>query len=154
DVVREMEQIAKKRKITAKSGYLLLGSFFNPPTREGIFEFLEQYATQIADLKKPIFVGGFGSSPYQEEIENRGVKFVGEVTKDQLQELYETTSGAICYQTWGSGALTRISEYLNASIPVYANDFACRSYRRQVGIKPIENLFEDHKSQIDAVSED
>jgi hypothetical protein len=81
-----------------------------------------------------LYFGGFGSEPLKKLAVGNDVVFKGAMTDEELAEMQAGIRGAVVYQSDGSGALTRISEFLLADVPVVVNSHAARSYYNLPGI--------------------
>jgi hypothetical protein len=138
DIRERMERIREKRKDTKKEGFLLVGTANNPPTMRGMEEIIRRWPSLRSEEK--LYVGGFGSEPLKELCVGKNVVFRGQMTDEELDELQAGIRGAVVYQSDGSGALTRICEYLLADVPVLANSHAARSYYNIPGIVEFKNV--------------
>jgi hypothetical protein len=70
----------------------------------------------------------------KELCDGKEVVFKGTLSDGELDRILTHIRGCIAYQTDGSGALTKICEFLMAGIPVIANSHAARSYYDVPGV--------------------
>ena len=120
-----------------KDGYILLGTAHNIPTLEGMFEITQKWAAS-EDLKdKNLYVVGYGTEKIGELLGSgagENIKIYGGVEEETLHMLLKQVKASIVFQNNGTGALTKIAELLIASVPVFANHHAARSYHNIEGI--------------------
>lgn len=129
--IRDKRSERKTRHQQRQKQLLLLGTFYNPPTRNGYIGLINQ----IKHLNNvEINVAGSGSEQLREIFAQKNIRIWGTVSIPQLHELLITCDQALIHQEPTSGALTRIPELLLAGIPILANDTAARSYYDQDGI--------------------
>lgn len=127
-VKEQCDKVAELRKQSAKDYYLMLGSAINPPTRIGMEEVLNAWDNSI-----PLVVAGFGTEQLKKH-ESGEIRIIGGVLDEQLLDLQVHCKALIVNQPATTGALTRIEEFLKASIPIYANENSIRSYQNRNGI--------------------
>lgn len=135
DMQMRMLSIREQRKTAKKEGFLLVGTANNPPTMKGMREIIENWSSisKLLDGAK-LYVAGYGSESLKDLANHDSIIFRGTVTSDELDELMSRTEACIAYQLEGSGALTRIPEFILAGIPVLANSHAARSYYGANGV--------------------
>lgn len=146
----ELEQIRRARALrrTPQRRLMIMGSAHYPPTYEGmryLIETITRSGLLCGDMAVDVL--GFGSHRLQPICQSPGIDFHGAVDKLHLYELMKDTAAAVVYQHSGSGALTRIPEYLAAGIPVLANPTAARNYEHLPGVA----LFRDDEELIERV---
>lgn len=125
---KQCDKVAETRKQSSKDYYLMLGSAINPPTRIGMEEVLKAW-----DISIPLVVAGFGTEQLK-QYESGEIRIIGGVVDEQLLDLQVHCKALIVNQPATTGALTRIEEFIEASIPIYANENSIRSYRGRKGI--------------------
>jgi hypothetical protein len=79
-------------------------------------------------------VAGFGSELLKDFADGENVVFKGPLSDEDLDNMLVKIKGCIAYQGDGSGALTKICEFLLAGVPVLANSHAARSYYNTPGV--------------------
>lgn len=127
-IKEQCDKVAEARKQSSKDYYLMLGSAINPPTRIGMEEVLNTW-----DHSVPLVVAGFGTEQLK-QYESGEIRIIGGVVDEQLLDLQVHCKALIVNQPATTGALTRIEEFIEASIPIYANENSIRSYRGRKGI--------------------
>lgn len=136
-----MGAIREVRKSTAKRDYLLLGTALNPPTLHGMLNVLNSWQTFGKESADRLIVAGFGTAHLADCCSlQHGVIFKGALDDSELDEILSTCKGTLIYQEHGSGALTKICEYLCAGVPVLVNFHAARSYHNLPGVLEYESL--------------
>jgi hypothetical protein len=123
----------------ASKQLLLLGTFYNKPTRDGYIHILNKIKKYPA---VQIHVAGFGSEQLKTTYNQKNITIWGSLNDQELQELLITCDYALIHQEPSSGALTRIPELLIAGIPILANNMAARSYFELDGIRVYNNIDE------------
>jgi hypothetical protein len=132
---QKMKTVREKRKKAEKKDFLMIGTANNPPTMAGMRELMKNWKPNIkTGMKEKLLVGGFGSESLKELADGEDVVYKGVLTDDELDKILTNIKGCIVYQNDGSGALTKICEFLLADIPVLANSHAARSYYHLPGI--------------------
>jgi glycosyltransferase involved in cell wall biosynthesis len=135
DIRERMMDICEKRKVTEKEDFLLIGTAHNPPTMKGMEQIISQWSSINKALEGArLLVAGYGSEPLKELCDGQRVVFKGTLSDEDLDRILMRIKGCIAYQEDGSGALTKISEFLLAGIPVVANSHAARSYYDVPGV--------------------
>lgn len=129
-VQAEMDAIREARKTSEKKYYLLLGSAINPPTRQGMEEVLQMWKRKEAIL----VVAGYGTEVLA-GYTNETIQILGAVSQEKLTDILVGAKALIINQPPTTGALTRIEEFLQAGIPIYANESSVRSYWNRSGIQ-------------------
>jgi hypothetical protein len=135
-------EIRKQRELKDKVSYpknlLLLGTFYNPPTRRGNIELIEH----IASLENiTINVVGFGSEILN-NLNLKNVKVWGSVSNEKLKDIIIENDAVLLHQEPTSGALTKMSELLIAGIPIFANYISGRTYHNTPGVNVYFNFSE------------
>lgn len=142
-IEERMSRVREKRKNTVKKGFLLLGTAGNEVTLNGmaaVIDFWNNHKNKIKNEK--LLVAGYGTSALLKVNRSDAIDFLGELSDEQLDERLSSVRAMICYQEFGSGALTRIREMLTAGVPVLANHHAARSYHGCQGVSEFSR-FED-----------
>ena len=116
---------------------LFFGSLGNMPTRLGLELLLDNWAERqlLKNTGYELVVTGFGSEDFLEYAEPElGIRVLGPLSNEQLDNQLATAASIVIYQGKGSGALTRVNESLVAGVNVLANEHAARSYRNLSGV--------------------
>lgn len=154
DIRKRMERIREERKVTSKGDFLLIGTANNPPTMRGMEEMVKRWPFLSGTLGgAKLYVGGFGSEPLKDTVDNQSVIFKGAMSDEDLDKLLCTVKACVVYQSDGSGALTKICEFLLADVPVVVNSHAARSYYNLPGIvefRHVDDLGEAVKKMIES----
>ena len=139
-----MHAIRDARKTTQKRDILLIGSVGNMPTMDGMVKFLNDWQEAVGSNgnKDKLIVAGFGTEKLQECVNNNEVVFKGALSDSELDQLLAQVKAAVVYQENGSGALTKICEFLIAGIPIFANQHAARSYYNMQGVVEFNDIDE------------
>lgn len=135
-----LEKVRSRRESSTKADFLLLGTVHNLPTMVGMKRVLSTVAGNDLLRDDKLVVAGYGTQQLEGFTDDPGIEIRGEVTDEELDDLMVTTKGCIVYQESGSGALTKISELLTASVPVIINSHAARSHHNLPGIFEFESL--------------
>ncbi|MFO7606143.1 MAG: hypothetical protein R6W72_07585 [Desulfurivibrionaceae bacterium] len=125
--------------------FLLLGTFYNPPTRLGMLKLVRHFAQKQnqRDLPYEIHIAGYGTEKLREAIDiPKGVQLHGEIEQSKLEMLLSDINGVIAHQPATTGCLTKIPEMLIAGIPLLLNANSARSWHGWPGIHIYENLTE------------
>lgn len=135
DTLDRMLNICEKRRGRRKEDFLMLGTAHNPPTMAGMREVMTRWSDINREMSNSrLFVGGFGTEPLKELADSKNVVYKGAMTNEELAEMLCKIKACIVYQGDGSGALTKICEFLLAGVPVLANSHAARSYYNMPGV--------------------
>lgn len=121
--------------------YLLaLGTFSNPPTRQGMLDIVD-FCIQTGCPAK-IIIAGFDTGEILRLCENlpENITVLGAVTPERLEELLVGCRAVLVYQKCGTGALTRLIELCIAGVPVLANTTSLRSHQNIRGFVPFDDL--------------
>lgn len=130
---QRLEAVRQRRAGTRKRGYLALGTAGNKATLEGMKALLSYWKGPDNKLGgDPLWVAGFWTKKYLSP-PGAGIELLGEIGDASLDDLLASAKALICYQEFGSGALTKIREMLLAGVPVLANAHAARSYHEYEG---------------------
>ncbi|MES1951267.1 hypothetical protein S4A8_10436 [Salinisphaera sp. S4-8] len=121
--------------------FLIMGSAYYPPTYEGM-RYLLRLIIDSGVLARGITIDvmGFGSERLRQDCDATGIRFHGAVSDAAMFDLMAVTTAAIIYQHHGTGALTRVVDFLLAGVPILANPAAARSYEHLAGVSV---FFED-----------
>jgi hypothetical protein len=135
DIHDRMLGIRQKRMGSIKEDFLLVGTAHNPPTMKGMQEIMGLWGSLSGSLGGArLYVAGFGSEPLKDFADGKDVVFKGPMSDEDLDNMLVNIRGCIAYQGDGSGALTKICEFLLAGVPVLANSHAARSYYNTPGV--------------------
>jgi len=134
DVHERMLAIRNSRTSAGKD-FLLVGTANNAPTMKGMQEVMQKWGSLNKSLAGArLFVAGYGSEPLEAFADGEKVIYKGVLSDADLDALLSDIGACIAYQEDGSGALTKICEFLVAGIPVLANSHAARSYYNVPGL--------------------
>lgn len=141
-IAKKMLEIRVEREKREKSGLLLIGSFNNIPTKEGMLKVISFWKKiGYALTGERLMVAGFGTDSLKAD-EHEGIEVLGTVEEGALGGLCAGIKACLCYQEKASGALTKIPEMLMAGVPVIANTRAARSYYNTEGLFEMTSLEE------------
>jgi glycosyltransferase involved in cell wall biosynthesis len=121
--------------------YLIFGSFFYEPIRQGLLDILK--VLNSIDVK--VKISGFGSNAIFELIDyplNSNIEIIGESTPQELNQLLTNCKGVIVNQAMSSGALTKLKELQIAGVPVILNDASTRSFKNVNGFYVFHDFVE------------
>jgi len=133
--IRLEKQVLKdeKKKI------LILGSAANPPTKLGMINRINYFKNNDHTLNE-IIVAGYDTEQLKGLSDNKkNITFLGEVSNDVLFELLSEIDALLIHQPATSGALTRITEFLIAGVPVIANFDSARNFYGSEGLYVYNN---------------
>jgi len=135
DIRDRMLSLREKRKNREKEGFLLVGTANNAPTMKGMQEVMQRWSSinKSTDCGR-LYVAGYGSEPLKDFADGKDVIFRGALSNEKLDALLANIKACVVYQKDGSGALTKICEFLLAGIPVLANSHSARSYYNLPGV--------------------
>jgi glycosyltransferase involved in cell wall biosynthesis len=134
ETLDRMLKMRQKRSGSPQKGFLILGTANNPPTMAGMVDMIKQWPEINKTVNSDLFVGGFGTESLKELAGGKGIIFKGVMSDEELDEMLWRIKACIVYQGDGSGALTKICEFLIAGVPVLANSHAARSYYNVPGV--------------------
>lgn len=130
DVQQFLNDIKLKRQIIRRNEikrFLMLGTAYNPPTRMGMEMLIE--ILNKSEIKNVRFiVAGFGTEILKEKSHNSVVEIKGALTDKELENEMLRCDALLVYQKPTTGALTRVSEFLTAGIPVVLNIESAHSF--------------------------
>ena len=128
-IKRRMLNIREKRNKSEKKGFLVIGTAWNKVTLEGMKGLIDFWTGSLNKFRQEkLLVAGFGTSRLLKKVKSENIEYLGEISNQKLDEIFTGIKAMICYQEYGSGALTKIAEMLIAGVPVLANTHAARSY--------------------------
>ena len=132
---KRLESVRSKRANSTKHDVLMLGTASNKPTLVGMKHVISSWEKyKIYKHLGSLIVVGFGTEKLKKIAKGQGIKFLGYLPDEDLNNLLSQVRACICYQKRGAGSLTRIIEMLIAGIPVLANSHAARSYYNIKGV--------------------
>lgn len=137
---------AQREQILERSFYLLLGTAINQPTREGMQHIIDFWSRE--KVQTPLHIGGYGTDALCIPTGPSNLVFLGEMQEQQLVEEQAHTRALLVYQPPTTGALTRISEAIEAGIPVIANFASARSFHRS----PMVSVYQDDSELLQILS--
>jgi ubiquinone/menaquinone biosynthesis C-methylase UbiE len=132
-------KVRERRTHSTKEGFLALGTAGNKATLEGMTALIDYWGSAQNRLKnEKLLVGGYWTRKYLKVTPAENIVILGEIADTKLDDLLSTVKAMICFQEFGSGALTKIREMLLAGVPVLANAHAARSYHEYNGAGVVE----------------
>ncbi len=133
EIKAQMTSLRTQRaQMGGKSFFLLLGTAINQPTRVGMQHIIDFWIRE--KVQTPLHIGGYGTDSLHIPAGQTNLVFLGEMQEQQLVEEQIYARALLVYQPPTTGALTRISEAIEAGIPVIANYAAARSFHRSHGV--------------------
>lgn len=140
-----LSQLAAIRSARVGGGgkFLVFGNVYNPPTMDGMIEL----GRLFAELRLPpdfprIQVAGLGTETLAGKMPADRFDILGTVSHELLRMLQIEARAVLIYQRFGTGFLTRITEFLHAGVPVLCNDIASRSANHLHGVHTFLNVHE------------
>ena len=138
--VRKFLAVRRYRKpLKHFSGYLIFGSYRNPPTAAGMREIIANYPVDAEDL----IVAGFGSERLLEEnslVLPSNVVVLGTVEEDVLMELLSKVKAVIVFQPPTTGTVLKFNELLYSGVPIFCNWNALRGSMSHPSIRVFNTL--------------
>ena len=128
---QQLLAIRETRQPDARVGWLWLADFRNQANQAGA-AFTLSWLQACPDDRQRLVVAGRGCSWLQDRYESLlpgDVQFLGEVTDQQLDQLYRSCLAQLIVHPATSGMLTRVVDAALAGIPVVGNSMAFKSYR-------------------------
>jgi hypothetical protein len=129
-----------RRQSVPADHVLVLSSFSNPPNRAGVLRLADMLVESRP--KAQVILAGNGSERFREQVGGDIMTIEGTVSQERLDELLVGAKAVLIYQSFGTGALTRIPEALTAGIPVFCNSVAARSALQYSGVYTFESASE------------
>lgn len=123
----------------------VIGTAHNPPTRVGL-EKLIDICNKCVFGNFIVRIAGFGTEVFKEKVINSRVEIIGELSQKELEVEMINCDALIVNQPATTGALTRVTEFLFANIPVFLNIESAHSHFNVNGVKVYESL--DDLSQL------
>ena len=126
---RQLLAICENRQPDPQVGWLWLADFRNPANRAGA-ELTLRWLQTCPDPPQQLLVAGRGCSwlinTHGSLIPGR-VHFLGEVSDQQLDQLYRSCTAQLIVHPATSGVLTRVCDAVIAGIPIAGNSMARKS---------------------------
>ncbi len=142
-IEERMLTVRERRKLTEKKDFLIIGTVGNRVTLDGMTTFIDLWKSGRNKIKnQELLVAGYGTTKFL-KAKTAGIKnigFLGELSNQQLDDVLSSVKAMICFQEFGSGALTKIKEMLIAGVPVLANSHAARSYHEFKSVVEFSNF--------------
>ncbi|WP_439534784.1 hypothetical protein [Polymorphobacter sp.] len=132
----DLAAIRTRRRQSAPTHLLILGTAHNAPTRAGMVEQLALVRAQRPSL--PVILAGYGTEALTADAGD-GVTVLGAQSWPALMDLMAGAAALWVHQAPMSGALTRIPEALLAGVPVVANSWAARGHVAMDGLAVYED---------------
>lgn len=121
--VEYLEGIKKRRRsgaINDNKKFFVLGTVHNPPTLAGMLMLIDA----IREMKMDhvgFVIAGYGTEQLRTEKLPQNMQLKGTLDQNELENQMIACDALLIYQAPTTGALTRISEFLVADIPVFVN---------------------------------
>ena len=143
-----MKQVRERRKGTPKEGFLMIGTAGNKVTRDGMKAFIDFWRNgKNKGKEEKLLVAGYGITKFLNVPEADNIDFLGEISNQLHDDILASVKAMVCFQEFGSGALTKIREMMIAGVPVLANSHAARSYHEYDGVVEFSD-FDDLENAI------
>ena len=135
NIYDRLMRIRSGRAVAHVKDVLMVGTANNKATWQGMVQAIRNWQEQEIDATSgcKLLVAGYGTESLA-AYAGKGVRFLGPLSDEDLDQLMLTVKACLCYQEQASGALTRIPEMLIAGIPVLANPHAARTYYNLKGV--------------------
>lgn len=125
----------RREAVEDKRDYLALGSAGNRETAEGLVRLEACWRSRGAAAGGRLLLAGYGTEKLPVSVDGPGEALrLGALAAGDLDALLSTVRAAVCHQERGAGALTRITDFLLAGVPVIATEHAGRSYYGTPGL--------------------
>jgi len=134
-------KIREARKfIPNKVGILMVGTAHNPPTKAGMAEVIDFYLSN--QLNFILIIAGYGTEVLLEKYQNLpdSIRVIGSLSQKKMDEYLTQCKAVLIHQKGGTGALTKIQEYIIGGITILANLTSLRSYHNLKGIYSYHDL--------------
>jgi hypothetical protein len=142
-IEQRLKSIRSRRHHAFKGGLFTLGSVTNPGTRDGMITLIRTWGEKSRELKgQKLIVCGYGTEELRSTTSSPSVEVHGTVSDAELDDIITHSHGALSYQEYGGGSLTRVTELLTAGVPVVANPHAARDHRNSPGIISVRGISE------------
>jgi hypothetical protein len=150
-IVRTM----RNSQITQNGIFLIIGSFHHKPTKEGICWFLENLIPRIEILKdlKNIYIAGSGTENIYKMFPDlpEKIKCLGWIEQKKFINLLINCAGIIIPHHQGFGAITRISEFACAGIPIVSSKHPTEAIDIPPGVIFAENSWNDWEEKLSSI---
>ncbi|PKO18219.1 MAG: hypothetical protein CVU39_01920 [Chloroflexi bacterium HGW-Chloroflexi-10] len=157
EIKNEMENVKTMRssQVIQNGIFLLMGSFNHQPTREGIRWFLENLIPRIEMLKglKNIYIAGSGTENIHKMFPDlpEKIKCLGWIEQKEFLNLLTNCTGIIIPHHQGFGAITRISEFACAGIPIVSSKHPTEAIDIPPGVIFAENSWNDWEEKLSRI---
>lgn len=125
-----------------KNRYLILGTAHNPPTRKGMIYLIDKINQMSFTEDIQFIFAGYGTEQLKQFLNSPSIQIKGSLSKEDLETEMIYCTALLVYQPSTTGALTRISEFLVAGIPVFVNAEAAHSHYEMEGVNVYSNFNE------------
>ncbi len=116
---------------------LLLGTVANPPTRQGMLDYIQSFKQQKISTK--LKVAGFGTDIFK-EFNSINIQILGSVTDKELKDLMKKAKCLIVNQAQTTGFLIKIVDFNIAGIPIFVTSEYYQAYNlEKFGIFRLSN---------------
>lgn len=138
ETLKFCHRIKKEREDKGNKGsyYMYLANFNNAPNQNALANFMEAFSRgdYSNNLKLPVKIVGRGIQNLNLKKQD-GLMIGGELSQASLEEHLIDCAGVILFHYPTSGALTRLHDYLEMDIPIYANDMAIKGMQLKANTK-------------------
>ncbi len=136
-----MLTVRKRRETTKKKGFLMIGTVGNMVTLDGMTAFIDHWRSEKNRIKNDkLIVAGYLTPLFIKTASCEKIDILGELSNQRLDDILSSVKAMICFQEYGSGALTKIREMLIAGVPVLATPHAARSYHEYDEVMEFSDL--------------
>jgi glycosyltransferase involved in cell wall biosynthesis len=140
-IEKRMLDVRKRRESTKKEGFLMIGTAGNMVTLNGMTAFIDTWICNKNKVKnEKLLVAGYLTPKFLKIAPCENVDFLGELSNDRLDDILSSVKAMVCFQEFGSGALTKIREMIIAGVPVLATPHAARSYNEYKSVIKFSNM--------------
>lgn len=129
------------KKANLQKRIFLLGSAINEPTRRGMQEVIDFWAESTVNAT--LVVGGFATDTLlRNNLQKENIVILGALCDSQIKNELISCDAILIHQIPTTGALTRITEALEAGIPIIANFDAARSFHHNKNLHEYKSIQE------------
>lgn len=137
--------IRARRRATASTRLLLLGSMGNPATAAGMKELIGLLTSLPQGRTLPVDIAGFGTEALRPQLAGTEYRLHGSVDQELLADLMVQAKAMLPRQSAAVGVLCRIPEMLYAGVPIIANPIAARSATELTGVHVYNSTVQLHE---------
>jgi glycosyltransferase involved in cell wall biosynthesis len=134
---------ARQKGHPRPGNFIMIGTVNHSTTEHGLDWFLRNWAERGLDDRFRVVVVGKGTERYRERYAGvPGLEFRGWIGQANLVEHLSLARAALAPQLMGFGALTRITEFACAGVPLLVSEHAAQSVDLPPGIIAIANSWD------------